>query len=610
MTTTDDVPGTFAVAINGVPYAVRTEGIEWQTVQAVAEQFDTGDVAAERSLNRADLWRRAQNSWEMGEGQEWQDREVSDPRRVRRMRRVHPWREGRVSVVSDAEEMLTDGTERELAATKERIYVRYHNGNHLSYTTGTSWTDTADVPGGNVTTSITTDGQNIYVAAVNDGIYRYNESSDDWTQLESGYYTDVQFAKGYLLFWPDDSRTLRYVSNFSTPDSTEITTEHLHPNLRWKAAGGSPAEIYLAATIGDRKSVIYRLTIDENDGSLGTPRHVLELPHGEEIYTLTWYQGVMLIGVDNGFRLATEEGDGLTHGPLIDLSLTSPFESVPGIRSFEPHGRFAWFGFPNPPHAQGPAIGRIDLSRFIDGQPLVPAWASDTHTTGSMPPIESIVFFNFHMWWVVRDTGVYRRELDERVGTKTDGMIETGRILYGLADKKIFHALEWRASEPGDGIRAQVWIDQIPGDEDSNSEVLDVESSDVEAGPYVIPSADSKGEWLHIRFTLKGDATLDRWLLRANPIPSRSDMFVLPLDLHTTVATLRNNTRLRDPEQEYLDLRALVADGRPVTVQMLGREFTAFLDDVGRGDGLKLSDDGRHFEGPCAVRFRRFDVGV
>src|SRR5690606_23840233 len=148
------------------------------------------------------------------------------------------------------------------------------------------------------------------------------------------------------------------------------------------------------------------------------------------------------------------------------------------------------------------------------------------------------------------------------------GWLETGRIGYGLADKKIFHVLEWR-TEPlpeGASVKAEVFID------DATDPAIEHEQTEgTDAGPAFAPFDKSKGEWANVKLTVTGATDpedrveITRWLLRSNPVPRRSDLIPVPINLHATVETLRGQRRRASVEEEFEFLRGLARDGRPVT---------------------------------------------
>lgn len=102
MTTSAEVPGRLPVAVNGHAY-MANPNILRATVPVIRQQADTSTEAGEQSLNPAGLWRRSQESWHHGAGQDFLDGkqgdEATDPHRFRSSKGVDVWTRGQVSLL-------------------------------------------------------------------------------------------------------------------------------------------------------------------------------------------------------------------------------------------------------------------------------------------------------------------------------------------------------------------------------------------------------------------------------------------------------------------------------------------------------------------------------
>ncbi|MCA1842162.1 MAG: hypothetical protein LC792_03040, partial [Actinobacteria bacterium] len=101
MATTTDVPSRLPVAING--HAFLADPVVRQTVPVLRQQADTSPEAGEQSLNPQGLWRRSQESWHHGAGQDFLDGRHGaspygatyvDPSRFRSSKGVDVWTKG------------------------------------------------------------------------------------------------------------------------------------------------------------------------------------------------------------------------------------------------------------------------------------------------------------------------------------------------------------------------------------------------------------------------------------------------------------------------------------------------------------------------------------
>lgn len=108
MTTSDLVPGVLPVAIDGHPYLIDPAAYQRATVQVLRQQADTSFEPGEESLNPQGLWRRSQESFHHGAGQDFLDgrrgrsaySQVSqDPEQFRSSKGIDPWTKGKLSLL-------------------------------------------------------------------------------------------------------------------------------------------------------------------------------------------------------------------------------------------------------------------------------------------------------------------------------------------------------------------------------------------------------------------------------------------------------------------------------------------------------------------------------
>ena len=102
MTLSGLVPGALPFAIDGHPFLVDAD---WQreTVQVIRQQSDTSTEPGEQSLTPLGLWRRSQESWHHGAGQDFLDGKQGDapvdPHRYRSSKGIDPWTRGQISLL-------------------------------------------------------------------------------------------------------------------------------------------------------------------------------------------------------------------------------------------------------------------------------------------------------------------------------------------------------------------------------------------------------------------------------------------------------------------------------------------------------------------------------
>lgn len=100
MTTSADVPARLPCAIDGHAYLCEAD-YERTTVDVIRQQSDASSEPGEQSLSPYGLWRRSQESWHHGAGQEFldgRDEKAADPHRFRSSKGIDPWTRGQVSL--------------------------------------------------------------------------------------------------------------------------------------------------------------------------------------------------------------------------------------------------------------------------------------------------------------------------------------------------------------------------------------------------------------------------------------------------------------------------------------------------------------------------------
>ena len=78
MATSPLVPGRLPVAVEDHAYMIEPSGYRRETVQVLRQQADQSSEPGEQSLNPQGLWRRSQESWHHGAGQEFLDGRQGD----------------------------------------------------------------------------------------------------------------------------------------------------------------------------------------------------------------------------------------------------------------------------------------------------------------------------------------------------------------------------------------------------------------------------------------------------------------------------------------------------------------------------------------------------
>lgn len=178
MATSPEVPWRWPVAINGRPYQIDPSGYRRESIPVLRQQSDQTVELGEQSLNARGLWRRSQDSWHHGAGQDFFDGKVggtvADSERFDRSLGADVWTKGEVSTLPSVD-LIRSGTY--VVAVGNHAYVV--DGTEVWFAvdpsgSGTIWTAASIQAGEAAQTvrSLTTDGRNIWAALGTSGIHR------------------------------------------------------------------------------------------------------------------------------------------------------------------------------------------------------------------------------------------------------------------------------------------------------------------------------------------------------------------------------------------------------------------------------------------------------
>ena len=257
----------------------------------------------------------------------------------------------------------------------------------------------------------------------------------------------------------------------SASQSNDILWTHPNPGWVWSDIAGGETQVYLAGYVksstASRSGCIYRsglvgasTTTATNVATtsntsvfqsfyLNTPVQALPMSPDEYPVCIESYLNFIFIGTNRGIRMAqtlsvydptaTQTGD-LKSGPLSPNILQPVVNPVTAIVG---DGRYVWFAWNNY-DGSSTGLGKLDLSTYIDGDPLAPAYASDIMVTGQgtinsleWDPVNNIPVM------AVQGLGIYAPYATNSGGNMTvtkyvaSGTITSGLFDYGLVEAKI-----------------------------------------------------------------------------------------------------------------------------------------------------------------------------
>jgi hypothetical protein len=336
---------------------------------------------------------------------------------------------------------------------------------------------------------------------------------------------------------------------------------HENPQWIWSDVAGGETQVYLGGYVKSVSGKKYGGCIYRSDllGSsttsatgvstittsslvepfaLNTPVQALPMSPDEYPVCVESYLNYIFIGTNRGIRMcetlsiydptATATGD-LKSGPLIPNILqpvTLPVTAIVG------DGRYVWFAWNNYDD-QSTGLGKLDLTTFIAGDPLTPAYASDIMVTGQgtinsldWDPFEGVPLM------AIGGVGIYAPFASNVGGNMSvykyvpSGYIDSGYFTYGIPDPKIPVAFDYGAIAPkssGTFVQAFVNIDPLDADA-AGFQVLPAypQAGDTSQSEFPVPYYHA--EQFGVRCVLYSDTVsqgntpiLHRWTLKSWP---------------------------------------------------------------------------------------------
>lgn len=362
------------------------------------------------------------------------------------------------------------------------------------------------------------------------------------------------------------------------------------------------------------KSQIFRSTFDETTAEWNNLSAITSLPEGEAVTALSEYSGYLLIGTSKGFRLGqfTQTG-GVNYGPLNALTAFDDFYGSEyddetksfniGVTKFEAEDNFVWFNYAGyKPQLDAFddkiyfGLGRIDLGQLVND--LQPAWSTDlmqydtlyNDTVGNFGScVQSFHSYLGRFIFSTTFSGIWTEQASVYA---TAGYLNTGKINFGTAELKRFARAEIKAD-----------VTNVSEDKISYTVISEDAGSTNQTGVYgdgdadtTIYLTDSYGEYAEIEFKLESGSAgqyspvLNRWTLRALPLPERQEEIFLPIILKDNVTHSFLTSVALDGYDEFADLRALLQSRAIVPLVMGDESLSVIVDSIitGQDQAVKL----------------------
>jgi hypothetical protein len=533
--------------------------------QRVRDSQDTSTAPGEAAINPGGLWRRGQDSWHFGAGQQYADTAGSVDYQFYKSKGINPWVKGQVSLLNDT--ALNVGSGAPTTATKQLMcvadgYIYVADGQSLKRTTTVSgnWTT---ITSGAVAADIgalCSDGTRVFIGYAAHGVHVHDSAGTSISSHTTGShtFTSLAYANGRII-----GTHTNIVKDVSSAGSG--TTFHTNRNsaMRFVGSAGGNGFIYIAGFAGD-VSLIYKTTLKADASSLDDCSVAAQLPYGEIVSSIDSYLGFIFIGTNKGVRMATTDSSG-------NLLLGSVIPTSGAVNDFTGDGRFVWFTWTNYDGVSS-GLGRLDLS--VSTGTNTPAFATDLMYT-STAAVQSVVTFDAKRVFSINAVGVVYENTASLVAS---GTIEGGTWRWGIPDRKFVAKVDARTEPLKGSITAFLSTDNAGYDSlgtwDSAGQT-----------EYTFQGSDTKTIEAAIKFTLTRGATVTegpvftRWMARAYAAPFRSQVFIVPIILHHKL-NVKGKDYYLNVQDETDALDNLIANPSIVTLQIGTSNHSVIVEDV------------------------------
>ena len=618
----NDVPGTYDVAIDGHGYMINTvfefgrrDSFRHSSIPAQTDATDISNQPGEASINPQGLWRSETNDWSMGSGQLFVDRKDSIPNRYRHGQGVDGFtNKWYVTNLPDTTQLIAD-TDHACQVLVVNGYIYKLNSTGVSYSTnGTSYTSVNGLSG--VTpTMMATDGNTIYIAAGSSGLYTTTSgataSASQLVNVAGQNINFVAYCQNVLLVGSGPS--MYQISGVTTTWPTALITQAQSTWL-WNCATGGNGWIYIGGFAGASgsasESAVFKTQFASDGTTLVAPTVATPLPPGEAVYSLFAFVNYILMGTSLGMRFCQTLGlidpsgqdTGLLKiGPIIpnlqELT-TKP------VRCFTANQRFVYFGWSNYSNSTVKAtsactgLGWLDISNFTGDQ--TPAYASHLMVNGA-GEITSMDWWNGAPIFTVQGQGVYTA-----ASTYVNGTIYSGYIGFRIPDQKVLVAYSVDTTSTSASVTAS-----INQDDENYYPLGTLTGSNLS---FTIPQVF--GELFEKQITLNTTSsntvptTIRRATLQAYPAITAGTQYIVALTFSYEVECRNGIRRFMNVYQEEAFLQNLRANQNLIIYQEGPTQYEVVVSDLDFVLYQPSQDPRGGFDGVMMVTLKTATSGI
>jgi len=333
----------------------------------------------------------------------------------------------------------------------------------------------------------------------------------------------IEFVKERLVMAANNK-----IYEFATSASALPTELYTHPSVDhiYTSITASGSAIYVSGYNGIQ-STIQKFTLNSSGvmPTLTFASVAAELPVGEIVYKIYYYLGYMIIGTNQGVRVATVADDGsITYGPII-VHTEQP------VYDFAARDNFVWAAT----NVNGkPGVTRIDLSQEIE--PLRFAYANDLYYNEDQNRYTTACAFvngSERLAFTTNYNGTSGYVYIEDASTLTaTGYLTTGFIRYATIEKKYFKLIKPRISTP---MAGSIVVSTKTIDGNINS-IITIDAATPAINTDLTTNISTPQEELAFKFTFNRDTTdtstgpeLDGYQVKSLPAVNRARQLTIPL---------------------------------------------------------------------------------
>jgi hypothetical protein len=405
-----------------------------------------------------------------------------------------------------------------------------------------------------------------------------------------------------------------YISGYVWNNTTGGTfLAHLNAN--------DGAQNYSTATVHRYGGAVYRSSLSQNATvtsfsqpySLNYPIQALPMSPDEYPTCMYSYLNFIFLGTNKGIRMcqtltvydpnAQQAGD-LKSGPTLPNILQPVNTPVTAITGDD---RFVWFAWTNY-DAVSTGIGRMDLSTFIKGDPLTPAYQSDLMVTGqgvvnslNWDPVNNVPMF------AVANLGIYTRASTY----VKSGTLYTGYFDYGIPDQKIPVFFDYGVFlSSGASASATVQLDPTSTTTTQTYNVpayLNNNYAEQERFISATNLSPNRAQQFEVALTVTGNGTstpiTHRWTLKAWPTTVAETSIMVPLKFFT-VNSVNGYESGNDPYENFTYLENLRVSQAITTYQEGSLLANVIVEGLDWQPHKRRGDYKNGFEGDCVVTLK------